>query len=555
MLSKELINRLFPDVTHTPEEYEKKSPPRDLPASAIVSRQGPSPTGFMHIGTVCTSLLAERMAHETGGIFYLRIEDTDKKREMTGAVDVIVNGLDYYGVKVDEGARALGKELGSYGPYTQSARKEIYQTFVKHLVATGHAYPAFDTPEELEAMSAKQVAEKLRPGYYSTWATWRNASKEKISEALDTNKPFVIRMRSTGSHENKVLFHDEIKGDIKMPENDLDAVILKSEAAEEGAGLPTYHLAHVVDDHLMRTTHVVRTDEWFSSLPIHIELFRMFGWEAPKFCHPSPIQKMDDASRRKLSKRKDPESNVEYYEKEGYPALAVQEYLLNLLNSNFEDWRKANPTLSNADFKLSFQKVSPSGALFDLVKLNDVSKETIARMTADEVYTLALRWAEKHDTELAALLPKDKTYAVSIFNIERHDPSTPLGAGKTRKDIAKWSDVKNEISYFYDELFKPDLSSVQNAEAKEIVTEFLATYNFSDTKEVWLEKVRSVAEKLGYARDTKTYKASPEKFKGTLGQVTNVLRVLVTGRTQSPDLYEVMCVLGPDRVRVRLERR
>ena len=545
-MTQELLARLFPDVTHTPEEYEVKYPARNLPADACVTRFSPSPTGFLHIGGVMTSLLSERLAHQTGGTFFLRIEDTDKNREQAGAIDIIVNGLEYYGVHIDEGMTSGGVEKGNYGPYTQSARKDIYTVFIKHLVATGHAYPCFVTPEELEKNVEEQENLKLRPGYYGKWAVWRDASQEKIIQALDAGKPFAIRMRSTGSHMKKVLFHDEIKGDIHMPENDLDIVILKSSAAAEGAGLPTYHLAHVVDDHLMRVTHVIRGDEWFPSLPIHVELFKMFGWDAPKFCHTAPIQKMDGSSRRKLSKRKDPEANVEFFEKEGYPALSVQEFLLNLLNSNYEDWRKANQNLPNTDFKLSLEKMPVSGALFDMNKFNDVSKETVSRMTAEQVYSLGLRWAEKFDVELAGLL-KDKNYALAIFNIER-------GGEKTRKDVAKWSDVKNEISYFYDNLFKPDLSTVQNTDAKEIVREFLATYDASDTKEAWLEKVRNVAEKLGYARDTKTFKASPEKFKGTLGQVTNALRVLITGRSQSPDLYEVMHVLGVEKTKARLEK-
>lgn len=546
MLSKDLINRLFPDVTHVPEEYEAKYPPRSLPTEACVTRFSPSPTGFLHIGGVMTSLFSERLAHQTGGTFFLRIEDTDKNREQSGAIGIITSGLEYYGVHIDEGMTSGGVEKGNYGPYTQSARKDIYTTFIKYLVEKGHAYPCFLAPLELEKNVEEQEAQKLRPGYYGKWAIWRDASEEKIIEALDAGKPFAIRMHSNGSHMKKVLFHDEIKGDIHMPENDLDIVILKSSAAAEGAGLPTYHLAHVVDDHLMRVTHVMRGDEWFPSLPIHIELFTMFGWEAPRFCHVAPIQKMDGSSRRKLSKRKDPESSVEYYEQEGYPAVSVQEFLLNLLNSNYEDWRRANPTLPNTKFTLSLAKMSVSGALFDMIKFNDVSKETISRMMAKEVYDLALAWAEKFDTELFELL-KNKDYALDIFDIER-------GGEKTRKDFAKWSDVKKEISYFYDDLFKPDLSSVQNPDAKEIVKEFLATYEPEDSKETWLDKMRNVAEKLGYARDTKTFKASPEKFKGTLGQVTNVLRVLITGRSQSPDLYEVMKVLGSERVQMRLSK-
>jgi glutamyl-tRNA synthetase len=547
-MTQKLIDRLFPNVTTTVEDYEKKYPPRNLPAGlpageagAIVSRIAPSPTGFMHIGNIYTAMLAERLAHKTGGVFFLRIEDTDEKREVEGAVQMIIDGLKYYGVKIDEGVTSQESESGAYGPYTQSKRREIYQACAKYLVEHDLAYPCFATEEELSAQSKEQVAEKLRPGYYGKWAIWRDASEEKIKEALDANKPFVIRMKAGGKHENKVPFHDAVKGTVQMPENDLDIVLLKSD------GQSLYHFAHVVDDHFMRTTHVIRTNEWFSSLPIHAELFKMFSWDAPIFCHPSPIEKMDGVSRRKLSKRKDPEAGVAYYQEAGYPALSIQEYLLNLLNSNFEDWRRANPSLDNREFKLSLDKVSPSGALFDIIKLTDVSKETIARMTAEQVYGLALMWAEKYDSELTKLLTQDKAYAVAIFNIER-------GGDKTRKDIAKWSDVKQEISYFYDELFKPDLSSVQNNDAIEIVKEFLITYNATDTKEVWLDKVRTVAEKLGYARDTKTYKASPEKFKGTLGQVTNVLRVLITGRTQSPDLYEVMKVLGTERVEARLSK-
>lgn len=549
-MNQNILERLFPNALPTRAEIEERYPSRGLQPEQLVTRIAPSPTGFMHIGTLYTALIAERLAHQSGGVFFLRLEDTDKKREVEGADRLITESLQQYGIAVDE-MPAIGDgavEVGAYGPYIQSLRREIYQAYVKNLLENDLAYPCFASPEEMETMRKTQESLKLRPGYYGEWAKWRDASDEQILAELDRGTPFVIRFRSNGDYQNrKVKFQDLVKGRVEMPENDQDIVILKSD------GLPTYHLAHVIDDHLMGTTHVTRGDEWLASVPLHLQLFAAMGWEPPFFAHLAPIQKTEGGSRRKLSKRKDPEAGMSYYGEQGYPKAAVLDYLLNLANSNFEDWRRENPGQSYRDFRVTFEKLGSSGgALFDFVKLGNISREIIAGYTAEQVYGEALEWSQKYDPELAVLLEKDADYAKNILNIEREN------AQKPRKDIAKWSDLRAEIAYFFDENFSLDpaaaleqLKGLSAEQIRAIIADFLQTYDEATPKDTWFEQIKSITRAHGFADDMKAFRTNPENFKGSIVDVTRIFRVLLTGRGNTPDLYELMHVMG----RERLERR
>ncbi|MDD3919544.1 MAG: glutamate--tRNA ligase [Candidatus Pacebacteria bacterium] len=544
---EKIIEKLFPEVLPTLDEIEEKYPQRKLKEGAMVTRIAPSPTGFMHIGSLYTALISERLAHQTDGIFFLRIEDTDKKREVEGASKLITKSLDYYNIKTDEGENASGEEVGKYGPYKQSERADIYKAYIRHLLEKGLAYPCFSTSEELEEMHKKQEEEGIRPGYYSNWAIWRNKSEEEVLEALEQKKPFVIRFKSNGNFENKILIEDVLLGKKELSENDQDIVIMKSD------GLPTYHMAHIVDDHLMRTTHVVRGNEWLSSLPLHLQLFRAMEWKAPKYGHIFPIQKMEGSSKRKLSKRKDPEANVDFFKEQGYPKNAIIEYLLNLANSNFEDWRKQNPDKDNKEFVLTLKKLASSnGPLFDFVKLDNISKEIISKYTAEEVYNETLNWAKKYDLPFAEKIEKHSDYVKKILGIERGNNT------KARKDISKWSNVKAEIEYFFDEDF-----SINKEEIKEllwgidnidpIIKSFLNSYNEKDNREEWFEKIKEIGKENGFAEDMKKYKESPENYKGNVADVAKIFRVLLTGKTQTPDLYSIIQVMGKERVFNRLK--
>ena len=538
------IDKIFPNPLPTVEEIETKYARRNLPEGAKVTRVAPSPTGFMHIGGIYAGLINERLAHQSGGVFFLRIEDTDTKREVEGATAVIYSSLAEYGLKVDEGFAGNGDEIGAYGPYRQSDRKEIYQAYIKHMLEIGKAYPCFATQEELETLRKTQEASGARPGYYGRWAKYRDYPVEKIEEKIDAGVPYVIRFKSNGNYNNKIVIQDGLKGKINFPENDLDIVIMKSD------GLPTYHFAHAVDDHLMGTTHVIRGDEWISSLPLHIQLFKEMGFKAPKYTHIAPIQKMDNDSRRKLSKRHDPEADVRYYDTVGYPKQAVIEYLLNLANSTFEGWRRNNPAAHYNDFKLELNKLSPSGALFDFVKLNNISKEIISKMTTDEIYNNTYDWAKKNNSELLSLMEKNTDYIKAILSIER------TGAKNARKDSAKYSDIPSEIEYFFDDKFtisdemKNELKSVKNY--AEIVEAYIPMFNENDSKDDWFAKMQQLADKFNFAKSGKEYKANPEAFNGDISTLVKIFRILITGKTQSPDLSEIQHVMGKERVLSRL---
>ena len=540
--------RLFPEKLPSPEELEKRYPPRLLPAGALVTRVAPSPTGFVHIGGLYASLISERLAHQSQGIFILRIEDTDKKREVVGAANLFAAALAKYNIKVDEGPDENGLEKGNYGPYKQSARAAIYQSYIKNLLNQGLAYPCFATPEELEELRGQQEARGERFGYYGHFAIWRERSPEEVSAALDKGLKPVIRLKSPGNFHNKIIVNDLLIGRREMPENDQDIVIMKSD------GLPTYHFAHAVDDHLMGTTHVIRGHEWFPSLPLHLQLFQVLGWKAPAYAHLAPIQKLDEGKKRKLSKRQDQEANLQYYYAAGYPEEAVIEYLLNLANSDFEDWRKNNPNAPNSEFKITWKKLANSnGPLFDAAKLEDISKNIISRLDAKTVYQRTLDWAKIYDTELADLLKAQADYSQKILNIER------AGGLQPRKDIGRWSEVKEEISYFFDHNFNlnpEELNSIKeelgNIDTDAFINEFLSTYDINDDPETWFEKLKNIGEKYGFAKSVKDYKEAPEKYKGQVGSLAKLLRFRLTGRLRTPNLCLIMQVMGEEMIKKRL---
>ena len=543
---KDLANLIFPDAKEI-SYYEEKYPERNLPEGAIVTRFAPSPTGFVHIGGLYQALVARTVAEKTGGVFFLRVEDTDQKREVENGVTGIVNSLKDFDMAPDEGMISDTEEIGNYGPYKQSLRKEIYQAYAKYMLEQGKAYPCFCTPEDLEEIRNKQEAAKLRTGYYGAWAKCRNLSVEEMAEKIKAGEPYIIRFKSPGREDRKIKHKDVIKGNVDFPENDQDIIIIKSD------GLPTYHFAHAVDDHLMHTTHVIRSDEWLSSVPLHLQLFHELGFKAPKYAHISPIMKNDNGGKRKLSKRKDPEAAVSYYKEQGVPTDAVKEYLLNIANSTFENWRRANPDKKMEEFDFQLNKMSVSGALFDMVKLLDIGKTVISKMTAEDVYEKALEWAKVYDNELADLL-KDKEYALKVFGIER-------GNKKPRKDIAKWSDVKENISYMYDSEFYNNVQEYPYQPAisdKEDISKILDLYiekyyDENDDKQTWFDKIKDVAEEMGYAKEVKEFKANPGMYKAHVGDVSTVLRVALTARTNTPDMYEIMQVLGKDRIAKRFE--
>ena len=535
-----LADLLFPNVTDTPESLEEMYPPRQVPEGAVITRMAPSPTGFVHLGNLVQGLTSERMAHQSGGVLFLRVEDTDAKREVPGAVEVLINTLKHYGIHFDEGATMDG-DFGSYGPYRQRQRAAIYHVYAKKLVSEGKAYPCFCTEEELSAMREQQEANKETTGYYGKYAIWRDRSMEDIRAQLDAGNPWVLRFRSTGSIENQFKFDDLVKGKLTITENNVDHVLLKSD------GIPTYHFAHAVDDHLMRTTHVVRGDEWLPSLPFHIQLFQALGFRLPKYVHIGPLMKMDGASKRKLSKRKDPELALTYYKSEGFPVEAVYEYIMTLLNSNYEDWRRANPTAPSTDFKFSPKKLNPAGNLFDYAKLTDVSKNEIAKMDADKVYVLLLDWAKEFDTDFAAKLEANPAYAKRILAVGR-------GGRKPRKDLAVWKDAKPYMGFFYDEyLEKPEFDDRFDKELiADALNRFLDSFDLADDSGVWFEKVKAIATEIGFTTDMKAYKADPAAFPGTVADVSTFIRLAVTGKTNSPDLYTVMQILGYDRTVQRI---
>ena len=539
---KKIAELIFSDVDKSTEYYEELYPARNLPEGARVTRFAPSPTGYLHFGGLYAGFASKLTAQATDGVFMLRIEDTDKKREVEDGVTGIVTGLKAFGVSPDEGVMGFDREEGTYGPYTQSHRRAIYRAFAKKLMEEGKAYPCFCTPEDLDEIRAKQENEDIK-GYYGPYAKCRDLTDGEIIGKINAGVPFTVRLRSTGDISRKIKFDDMIKGKIEMSENVNDVVILKAD------GIPTYHFAHAIDDHLMHTTHVVRGDEWIASVPLHVELFRTCGFKPVKYAHIAPIMKEENGGKRKLSKRKDPEANVSYYIEKGYPEASVKEYMLTILNSNFEEWRKANKTEDISKFPFNLKKMSVSGALFDMVKFNDVSKNVISVMTNEQVYDLVVAWAKDYNEKLYNLFVADSDKAKAILNIDRDNP-------KPRKDIACWEEVENYVSFFYNELYNADYTlpeHINSADAVEILTKYKEIYSAEDTKEEWFNKIKELCSACGFTPNVKEYKQNPEAFKGHVGDVSTVIRVAVTSRTNTPDLYYIMQILGVDEVMSRID--
>ena len=539
---KEYADLLLPNIDKTIEDYKKIYPNRNLKDGTIVTRYAPSPTGYVHMGALFSAFIASKMAKQTDGVFFLRIEDTDKKREIENGVTGIIKDLKNYGIKIDEGMVSENDWIGEYGPYIQSKRKEIYQTFAKHLIMNDLAYPCFCTEEDLENIRKEQESIKDRIGYYGKWARDRYLSHEEVVNRINNGEKYVIRLKSPGKFENKVIYDDLVKGKLELPENDLDIVIIK------GDGLPTYHFAHLVDDYLMGTTHVIRGDEWLSSVPIHLQLFKVFGFKPPKYAHIAPLLKEDNGTRRKLSKRKDPEAAISYYHEKGIPTEAVLLYLCTVANSNFEMWYLQNKDKTIDDFKLEFKKISASGSLFDVDKLLNISKNYISLLNAADVYNNTLEYSKNYDNELFDLLTKYKDYSINVMNIEREQK-------KPRKDLAMFSDFRKQNWYMYDELFTNLNYEWQNItdkeEIKNILNLYISKYDVNDDKDVWFNKMKEVCDALGYASDMKAYKENPNNYKGNIADVSNVLRVGLTTKSMTPDLYEIMKLLGKERMKKR----
>ena len=568
---KKLAELLFPNLKYTPEELEEKYPPRNLPggAEAKVTRLGPSPTGFIHLGNLYGAFVDERLAHQSGGAFFLRIEDTDDKRYVEGAVETIIDSLAFFDINFDEGATKDG-DIGDYGDYTQSHRGEIYAAFAKKLVEQGDAYPCFLTEEEIAEIRSKQEAAKGNPGIYGEFAPYRDVTSEEAAKLIAEGKTYVIRLKSSGqpsgqsNNQNekgaveasedisdsvkRFTVIDAIRGELSMPVNFQDTVILKT------TGIPTYHFAHVVDDHLMRTTHVVRGEEWLPSLPIHVELFKKLGWELPVYCHTAQLMKIgDDGNKRKLSKRHDPELALDYYRKQGYHPAAVREYLLTILNSNFEEWRAENQEANIDEFQFTTEKMSNSGALFDLDKLNDVSKDVLLRIPAFEIIEFLEDWAKEFRPEVLGIF-SDKAYLSKVIDLGRSD-------AKPRKDLIYAEQIVKFISYFFDDLYADDEFSpkegfpeeVHSEDIPVILSKYLEGYDHSDDQSQWFDKIRNIATELGYAAKPKDFKKEPDKYKGHVGHVSTVIRVALMGRSQSPDVHSIQQILGEERTRDRIK--
>ena len=544
-MSKKIADLLFPNITKTSLDLENLYPKRDLKEGAKVTRLGPSPTGFIHLGNLYGAFVDERLAHQSEGIFYLRIEDTDDKRYVEGAVDTIIDSLNFFDIKFDEGALKDG-EKGDYGPYSQSQRADIYQIYVKELIEKDMAYPCFMTEEEIAEVRASQEADKQTPGIYGDYAKYRNATDEEIEEKLAEGSSYVIRLKSDGKQGEAakiISVEDGIRGELTMPENFQDIVILKA------TGIPTYHFAHVCDDHLMRTTHVIRGEEWLSSLPIHVELFEKLGFDLPIYCHTAQLMKIgEDGNKRKLSKRKDPELALNYYREMGYHPEAVREYLLTILNSNYEEWRIANPDTPCEEFEFTMEKMSNSGALFDLNKLNDVSKDTLVKIKASDLYEFLVDWAKEFNKEIYSQIVDNKEYLLPILDLGRT-------GNKPRKDFVCASQMFEFISYFFDDYFKIEdelPGEVSKEDAVKILEGYLDTYDHGDDQSQWFEKIRNMATEMGYAAKPKDYKKHPEEYKGHVGHVSTVIRLAVTGRSQSPDIWEIQQILGEEKTKERV---
>ncbi len=544
-MNQALADLIFPNITKTIVDYEMQYPERNLKEGAIVTRFAPSPTGFVHMGSLLAAFVAKKYAEQTDGVFFLRIEDTDQKRSVENGIDGIIQDLKAFDITINEGRISETEELGAYGPYLQSEREAIYKAFAKHLILNGLAYPCFLTEEEIEETRKRQEICKERIGIYGPYAKYRNLPADEAYQKIQNGEAYIIRLKSPGDFNRKVVLNDVIRGKIEFPENDLDLVIIKQD------GLPTYHFAHFVDDYLMRTTHIIRGDEWISSAPIHLQLFQVFGVKPPKYAHLAPIMKLDNGSRRKLSKRKDPEAAVSYYHEQGIPTEAVLLYLMTIANSNFEEWMNSNPSADYHDFKLEFKKMSVSGALFDLEKLENISRNYISLLSAEEVYDRALTHALEFNSEFAKLLKKYKDKTIQFFNIEREQK-------KPRKDFVSFGTLKDQTWYLYDELFSGHeyhLGKINDKDKiKEMMTLYLNDYyDESDDESTWFDKMKQFGESYGYCSNMKDYKMNPENYPGSIVDISTLVRVIATTLDQTPNLYQIIQLLGKDGMKKRLE--
>lgn len=543
---KKLADLLFPDITNTPDYYEEKFPYRKLPSKAEVTRMAPSPTGFIHLGNLYSALADERIAHKNGGVFYLRIEDTDEKRKVDGAVETIINALKYFNIEFDEGAGFDSDDTqNAYGPYFQRQRVEIYHTYAKSLVERGLAYPCFCDEEELESVRQKQEADKVLTGYYGEYAVCRNLSYEQIEENINAGKQYVLRLRSQGSPDKEITFTDSIKGEIKLPENIHDIVLLKKD------GIPTYHFAHAIDDHLMRTTMVIRGGEWLASAPIHYELFNVLGFKMPKYAHTAHLMKFDEETggKRKLSKRKDPELSLDYYRKDGYHPYCMKVYLMTLLNSNFEEWHEKFPDKDINEFPFSVDKMNQSGALFDKDKLHNICKNELSKLSENEVYDFLYDWACENEPEKKEIWFKDKEKMLAILRLYMG-----VGMKRRRKDLVFAKQIFEMISYFFDtdnssecDDFKQNKDTVN-----EVLKAYLESYNHDDGNSVWFDKLKAVADKFGFASDMKAYKADPSQYNGSVSDIAEIVRIAVTGRANTPDLWSIIHIMGQEQMRDKI---
>ena len=547
MDNKKLAQILFPDVKNTPEYYEEKYPYRKLPSKAQVTRMAPSPTGFIHLGNLYSALADERIAHRNGGVFYLRIEDTDEKRKVEGAVDLIINVLKYFDIEFDEGAGYPLGENNAYGPYFQRQRVEIYHAYAKKLVEEGLAYPCFCTEEELEKVRLQQEKEKVLTGYYGKYAVGRNLTMEEIEKNLSEGKPYVLRLRSQGSPDKEITFVDSIKGEIKLPENIHDIVLLKRD------GIPTYHFAHAIDDHLMRTTMVIRGGEWLASVPIHYELFHVLGFKMPAYAHTAHLMKFDEETggKRKLSKRKDPELSLDYYRKDGYHPYCMKVYLMTLLTSNFEEWHEKFPDKNINEFPFSVDKMSQSGALFDKDKLHNICKNELSKLSEEEVYDFLYKWAEENEPEKKKVWFADKEKMLAILRLYMG-----IGMKRRRKDFMYAKQIFELIDYFFDQGTSQEKDEIKmDADTmKDVLKEYFAIYNHEDDNSEWFNKLKQIADKFGFASDMKAYKADPDAFKGNVSDIAEVVRIAVTGRANTPDLWSIIHIMGEDKMKERINK-
>lgn len=543
---KKLADLLFPDITNTPDYYEEKFPYRKLPSKAEVTRMAPSPTGFIHLGNLYSALADERIAHKNGGVFYLRIEDTDEKRKVDGAVETIINALKYFNIEFDEGAGFDSNDTqNAYGPYFQRQRVDIYHTYAKSLVEKGLAYPCFCDEEQLESVRQKQEADKVLTGYYGKYAVCRNLSYEQIEENINAGKQYVLRLRSQGSPDKEITFTDSIKGDIKLPENIHDIVLLKKD------GIPTYHFAHAIDDHLMRTTMVIRGGEWLASAPIHYELFNVLGFKMPKYAHTAHLMKFDEETggKRKLSKRKDPELSLDYYRKDGYHPYCMKVYLMTLLNSNFEEWHEKFPDKDINEFPFSVDKMNQSGALFDKDKLHNICKNELSKLSENEVYDFLYDWACENEPEKKEIWFKDKEKMLAILRLYMG-----VGMKRRRKDLVFAKQIFEIISYFFDTDSSNECDNFKQNKniVNEVLKAYLESYNHDDDNSVWFDKLKAVADKFGFASDMKAYKADPSQYNGSVSDIAEIVRIAVTGRANTPDLWSIIHIMGQDQMRDKI---